>query len=125
MWNHYETDEVRTSNHAEGFHSGFRNRLPESHASLQRTLRELQFMYYDLALRRVQLRSQVNPIQPKRRKQKNINVDLRLADLKATLDQVIPNGQPVGPNNEAFMLNWLSQVGQTIGAITFIGEQLN
>ena len=118
MWNHWEHYSVRTTNHAEGWHSALRSKFKFNHPLLETFIQFIQFNNYDMYFRRVQL---VNgTCQPKPRKQVYIDIDNRLQQLKVDLSNQLRNWHASGQIHVPFVLNWLSSAGHTLGSKTFI-----
>lgn len=88
MFCKWEVDTIRTTNHAEGYHSGVRHGLPHNHPSLEEFLNFLQDQNFHVRHRLNQLRRANDPVEPKKRRQEYVKTDEKLATYKAELLQV-------------------------------------
>jgi hypothetical protein len=97
LWNQHRNNGPRTTNHAEGFHSGLRTKFRHRHPSLEEFLEELQSIENAYARRIRKLKE--GAAFPKDRRQQDILIDEQIYNEKEALDRFLNlNGDDV--NND-------------------------
>lgn len=89
MWSKWDVESIRSTNNAEGYHSGIKHSLPRNHPSLKHFITWLQGENFKLKMHLDKLRRPVNPEMPKKRKKEYVKVDEDLALYKEEMHQVI------------------------------------
>uniref|UniRef100_A0A914WV65 MULE transposase domain-containing protein n=1 Tax=Plectus sambesii TaxID=2011161 RepID=A0A914WV65_9BILA len=122
LWNHYDNDMCRTTNSAEGWHSGILSSLRGKHPSMSEYLEWLRGIHDENVTRLVQLD---RGISTRRRRTEYIELDKKIVEAKRRLaEKIDEEGRKGEPDYVTVFVTYLTHVSFLFGHGTFYNPKL-